>query len=93
MSDVIRRKLGLYPVDTFGIRDAHDGRIVDKSVDRFGVGVDFGARFADLLLRAEIELEKAGGQVRRGTFEDGFRGLQFGQVAAGEDQEGGAVVG
>ena len=75
MSDVIRRKLGLQPVDAFRIRHAHDARIVDQSVDRFGVGVDFGARLADLLLRAEIELEKAGGHVRRGTIEDGFRGL------------------
>lgn len=54
--------------------------------------IDFFACPAELLLRAEIELDKSSGNVRRGGLEDRFRGLQLGQVVAGKNEKGGAVT-
>ena len=93
VSDMISRKLRFQPVHAFGIRHSHDGGIIDQSIDRLRISVDFGAGFADLFLGAEIELEEASGNGGGEGLEDGFCGLQFGQVAAGENEEGGVVMG
>ena len=93
MSDMVSGELGLQPVNALRIRHGHDGRIIDQSVDGLSIRIDFLARLADLILRAEVELEEPSGNGRRGGLEGCFRGLQFGQVAAGEDQDGGAVMG
>ena len=59
---MISRELGFQPVNAFGIRYRHDSRIVDQSVDGLSIAIDFLARLADLLLRAQIELEEPSGK-------------------------------
>lgn len=61
---MIGRKLGFQPINTLRIGHGHDGRIVDQSVDGLSIAIDFFACPADLLLRAQIELEQSSGNAR-----------------------------
>lgn len=57
MPDIINRKLRLQPVNALEVGYNHNYRIVDQSVEGLGVVVNVLACFADLSLRAKIELE------------------------------------
>lgn len=62
--------------------------ILYESVDGLGTWIDFFACPVDVLLRANIELVDLRENVRQGGLETRSRGLQHGQFAAGESEEG-----
>ncbi len=93
MSDVVRAQLTLQPIYSPRIRHCHYGSIVNEPVNWLCVSIDFLASGADLLLRAEIELEETGVDARNSGFEHRFGSAEFGEGAAGEGEFGGSVVG
>ena len=93
MADVISSELALHAVFRLHIGHGHDSCVVYQDVNMLGIGIDFFTCVTSLRLRAEIELEKSGGEGRDCVLEDGISGSEFGEVAAGEDEAVGRVVG
>ena len=89
---MISRQLHFQPVYAPAIGHRPDGHPVNQSVDGLGKSIDFFACPVDLPLRTEIELEESSENAARGGLEDRFRSLQLGQIAAGENEGGGAVT-
>ena len=69
VADMVRAELRLETIDGLLVRHRHHGRVVDENVNGLRPGEDLCGRLADLGLRTEVELERAGRDTRVGGLE------------------------